>query len=416
MKNNELNLYYGEEWIGVLRETPAHHMEFQYTESWLVNPNRFPVSQSLPLEAGLFAREAQNYFANLLPEGDVRLATASQMGISPENDFRLLEALGGECAGALTLGHEALPYTDHYRNLDPQELLDLYRAGRNVFAGLQDLEKDIRMSLAGAQDKIPVYIQDEKLYLPQGNSPSSHILKLPSKSLAHLPENECAVAMLADKMGLEVAKPHLLKVADLNFYVVERYDRSMVNKKLIRLHQEDFCQALGVSYKLKYESDGGPRFKDCYSLVEQASFLLPEDLDHILKWLVFNVVAGNCDAHAKNISLLMIKPDLWKVSPHYDLVSTKVYPRLSKNLAMSIGGSHDSGTITGSHWDRLADEVQVAPKYLRTLVQEFAELSLPKFDETNKEFVDLYGKSPVLPQIRKVIYEQQRRLLSQLNK
>lgn len=416
MKNSKLNLYFEENLIGSLVEDSQHRMEFAYAPTWLKSAKKFSISYSMPLREEPYSKEAQNYFANLLPEGDVRVAVAAKFGISSENDFRLLEALGGECAGALTIGQEPKALQSKYRALSTKKLKDIFDQGGSVFSAVQEEEEDIRLSLAGAQDKIPVYYEDGKLFLPQGNSPSSHILKLPSHRFKNLSENECLMGFFGKKMGLEMAMPKLLDIGGVNAYLVERYDRKKEEKKIIRLHQEDFCQALAYSHKVKYEKDGGPSFQECYQCVEGQSAFLPEDLERLVKWLIFNVLVGNCDAHAKNISFLMVEPDEWRLSPHYDIVSTKFYPKLSSKLAMTIGGSSDLGTVTGTHWARLAQDIKVGTKWLHQTVQEMSEKSTEVFKEACQEFSEIYGKSVVFQELEKIVTSQQRRLLSQLQK
>lgn len=416
MKSPRLNLYFEETLIGYLTEDTHHLIEFSYEDSWLRSADAFAISHSMPLQEKPYKTEAQNYFANLLPEGDVRTAVAAKLGTSSENDFRLLEALGGECAGALSVGHKPKALEAKYQDLNLKSLKRIFDQGGTVFSSVQEEDEDIRLSLAGAQDKIPVYYEDGKLFLPQGNSPSSHILKLPSQRFKYLPENEYLMSLFAKKMELDVAIPKLLDLGGVNAYLIERYDRRSKNSRLIRLHQEDFCQALGYSHKVKYEKDGGPSFQKCYQCTEAHSTYLPEDLERLATWLIFNILIGNCDAHAKNISFLMVKPGEWRLSPHYDMVSTKVYPKLSTKLAMSIGGSLDSGTVTGTHWTRLAKDIQVGAKWLLQTVQEMSEKSLKAFSEAQHEFEGMYGNSPILPELKKIVTVQHRRLLSQLSK
>lgn len=416
MEKNKLNLYFEESLIGRLNEDAQHLIEFTYDSAWLKSAKKFAISKSMPLSEKVYTREAQNYFANLLPEGDVRVAVASKLGISSENDFRLLEALGGECAGALTIGHEPKALESDYHALSSKKLKEIFENGGTVFSSVQEEAEDIRLSLAGAQDKIPVFYNEGKLFLPHGNSPSSHILKFPSQRFKYLPENEYLMGKFAQALGLKVASPQLIDLGGVKAYLVERYDRKKAGDQLIRLHQEDFCQALAYSYKVKYEKDGGPSFKNCHLCTEEHSDFLPEDLERLVKWMIFNILIGNCDAHAKNISFLMVSTGEWHLSPHYDLVATKAYPKLSTRLAMAVGGSVDSGTITGTHWSRLAKDIQMGQKWIHQTVQEMAESSQDLFSQVCKEFIDLYGNSPILPILKKTLEAQKKRLLSQLEK
>ncbi|MEK7354806.1 MAG: HipA domain-containing protein, partial [Bdellovibrionota bacterium] len=304
----------------------------------------------------------------------------------------------------------------NYEKVNPTELEKRFERGETLLSSFQDDEEEIRFSLAGAQDKLAVYVKDRDLFLPQGNSPSTHILKPPSKRFPHVPEAECLMSNLARAMGLETSPASIVKLGNLNACLIERYDRVVRDGRVHRLHQEDFCQALGVSHKAKYERDQGPTFGNAYECVETHSQRLPEDLERITKWLIFNVAIGNCDAHAKNLSLLRADDGEWTLSPHYDFVPTRVYPKVSKLLAMSIGGTRDSGTITATHWKKLAQDIKFGSNLLLKLVREIAESAPDHYATTAAEFKKLYGDSPILQPIEKVIHEQTRRLLSQLEK
>lgn len=413
---SDLKLYYEEQLIGLLHEGDNHEIEFTYESSWLVDPKHFSISASLPLSDHTYKQEAHRFFSNLLPEGDIRSDIARNLGISVDNDFRLLQALGGECAGALTVAELPQPLESRYIPLEKQDLKESFLSKETLLSVLQGEEQDVRLSLAGAQDKLPVYFKNGDLFLPQGNSPSSHILKPPSHQFKYLPENECLMGMYAEAMGLQVASSQLIDINGISFFLIDRYDRKLRDNQLTRLHQEDFCQALSYSYKVKYQKDGGPSFNQCFEKVENRSFLLPEDSERMLKWLIFNLVIGNCDAHAKNISFIMREPDVWALAPHYDLVCTKAYPRLSKNLAMGVSGSFDSGTITGTHWRKLAQDVGVKEAWLLATVREMADGAMNKYEQTELSFKERYGDSPILSDIKKNILIQCRRLLLELKK
>lgn len=415
-QNSSLKVYFGEMVVGEIYEDQFHNLEFKYMSSWLENEKNFSISQSLPLATKTYKAEAQNYFANFLPEGDVRTAVARRFGVSVDNDFRLLEAIGGECAGALTIGQKPVELDNDYEELSHDKIKKIFNDGGVFLAQLQDAEKVVRLSLAGAQDKIPVYFKDGKLFLPIGNSPSSHILKFPSHRFKHMPANECLLNWWANKQGLSVAPTQLLKVQDLDLCLVQRYDRQLENDRLIRLHQEDYCQALNFGYKVKYEKDGGPTFQMCHEITENSSSELPNDLDRLIRWLVFNVMSGNCDAHAKNISLIKLDRNKWSLSPHYDLVCTRIYKEVSTRLAMSIGGSDDSGTITGTHWGTLAVQLKMNKKFMLDFVRDQAERGMASFTQAKTAFIESYGDSPVIQPIEAVANKQIRRLLSELNK
>jgi serine/threonine-protein kinase HipA len=293
----------------------------------------------------------------LLPEGKIRKLISQRLGISIENDFALLKALGEDCAGAFRIStHGKLFDDEQYESLPLTRIKKIFETQPIIYLGLTPQE--FRLSLAGAQDKVPVKYENNKLYLPLNGAPSTHILKMPSKDYPYLPENEHLVLKLAQDCEMNVNKSLLLQDGKFSTLLVERYDRtSVLINKIERLHQEDFCQAIGISYKNKYEEEGGVSFPQAFELIENESIHVTEDLEQLLKWIFFNVSVGNCDHHGKNLSLLMIKPNRWQLSPFYDLLCTKIYPTLTKKQAMKIGDSLDGGNLSIKNWEILLDRV-----------------------------------------------------------
>ncbi len=412
----EYHVFFEERKVGDLFEARGGSIDFQYDPEWITSG--FEISHALPFREERYESEATIYFANLLPEGDVRAAVARKLGTALENDFSLLVALGGECAGALTIGKRPRRAESKYERVSLANLKSRFEHGETLLSSLQDIDGQIRFSLAGAQDKLAIFVKDNDIFIPRGNSPSTHILKPPSKRYPHVPDTECLTNWLARAMGLEVASTSIVFEGKWRACLIERYDRvtEKVGSKIRihRLHQEDFCQALNFNHKVKYEKDGGPTFARSYKCVEDFSQHLPEDLERIVRWLIFNVVIGNCDGHAKNLSFLRTDDGDWKLSPHYDFIPTRIFPRVSKELAMSIGGSRDSGTIAGTHWKKLAGEIKFGSNLLLDLVREMAESAPDLYKSTASEFINLYGTSAVIQPIQKVIHEQSRRLLSEI--
>lgn len=372
----------GRLWLGKGRD-----FNFQYDTDWLASESAIPLSLSLPLQAAPFGPDRTHpFFSNLLPESELRRLVARKLGLSEKNDFALLEAVGGECAGALTLLPESRGLTSdgNYRRLSGKELDSLIAElpGRPLLAG----EEGIRLSLAGAQNKLPVYFDGEAVSLPMGSAPSSHILKPPTPYYPETVQNETFCMQLAARLGLPVPKVTILK-AQQPLYLIERYDRERnAEGKLIRLHQEDFCQALGVDSDRKYEKEGGPGLKDCFDLLREHSIQPVIDLRMLLEWVIFNYLIGNADAHAKNISL-MLTPQGPKLAPFYDIMSTAVYPELTERLAMKIGGEDRPKWIQEGHWEKFAGEVGIAYKLVKSTLHESAEKLLIEQERVQKEFV-----------------------------
>ena len=348
---------------------------FQYNKEWL---ERFktPLSLSLPLRSDPFIDdESHPFFANLLPEDKIRTVIARNLGVSLNNDYGLLERIGGDCAGAVSLYPETgEPKRElgRYRQLSPDELAAIIRElpQRPLLAG----EKGIRLSLAGAQKKLPIFYDDEYFHLGYGNLPSNYIIKPAIEDLDGTVENESFCMALAQEVGLEVPRSFIYQHEDTRVFVVKRYDRITKADETKRLHQEDFCQALGIPPEFKYETEGGPSLATCFNLLRNASTRSGKDVLSLLNWVIFNYLIGNSDAHGKNISLLLL-PEGPMLAPFYDLLSTRVYAHygLAEGLAMKIGGENDPGAIQKKHWELFAEEVGIKPRLVLTRVADFAQ-------------------------------------------
>jgi serine/threonine-protein kinase HipA len=310
-----------------------------------------------------------------LPEEGQRTAIARALGVSADNEFRLLEYLGGEVAGALTLlpDGETPPLRSAaapklLSDVDLVQLLD-HLPMRPMLAG----EDGLRLSLAGAQSKLPVLVIDGQIALPAPGQPTSHILKPPIARFAGTTENEYFCMSLARAVGLEVAPVEMRTVGERSFLLITRYDRAIGPAgELTRLHQEDFAQALGVPSHRKYASEGGPNFPDCFALLRRAATRPPRDILRLLDAAIFNLIIGNADAHAKNFSLLH-KDGAITLAPLYDLLSTVLYPELSATLAMKIGGKAVLDDIEARHWDRFAADAQLGAPFVRNRVAQLCK-------------------------------------------
>lgn len=352
-----LNVYYDRESVGQLIQDDSGQMSFQYAASWLGRPEPITLSQSLPLREEPFTqKECRGFFGGILPEEDNRKVIARILGISDKNDFAMLEQIGGECAGAISFlpNDEAIPEGDYrYRELADDELARILRElpRRPLMAG----EDGIRLSLAGAQDKIAVRLDDGRVSIPRGSAPSSHVLKPAIDTYEGVVFNEAFCMALARACGLNAAPVKIGKVEDIDYLLAERYDRIGGDDGSIRrLHQEDFCQALGIPSEIKYQSEGGPSLARCFALIRDASTAPAPDLIALLDAVIFNLLIGNHDAHAKNYSLLYMPDRSVRLAPLYDLVSTVFYPELTDRMAMKIGKQPKSALVYPKDIDRFA--------------------------------------------------------------
>lgn len=410
---SSLIVCWGQRLVGRLRIDGKRNYSFQYDNSWLSGPDALQISVSLPLRAEPFEGDvARNFFSNLLPEARIRTLIAKKIGVSEGNDFQLLEELGGECAGALALipDGQALKSEGGYQRLSAEELDK--KIAEMPRQPLLTATEGLRLSLAGAQNKLPVFVKNSEIFLPLAASASSHILKPKIPEFDDTVENEAFCMTLAKECGLPVPE---VKIRDGKHraLLVTRYDRVAANGTLTRLHQEDFCQALGFSHEQKYQKDGGPSLKQCFDLLEESSSNPILDKSNLLRWVVFNYLIGNCDAHAKNISIL-ISPEGVRLAPFYDLMSTVVYNGLSKELAMRIGREDRPDWIFKRHWARLAEDAAVAPKAVMEICFELAESLPARALKLSDDFIARYGAKATIKAITTYSASMAKRLIEGL--
>ena len=332
---------------------------FQYLASWLATPGAAALSQSLPLQVEAFPNEkCRAYFSGLLPEGRLRQLVAQQFQVSRKNDFGLLDAIGGECAGAVTVVSPGLPRVHPAQAavdwLEDEQWTELLQElpQRPLLAGRDGL----RLSLAGAQDKLPVVVAGSRVGLPRGDQPSTHIVKPPIAALPDSVANECFCLALANAAGLPTAQATTLSLGGRLVLLVTRYDReTQPSGTPQRLHQEDICQALGIAPELKYQNEGGPSLADCFGLLRNVTRPSAPEVLRLLDAVAFNALIGNHDAHGKNFSLLY-RAGAPHLAPLYDLLSTAVYERLTPKMAMKIGGRYKFTEVQARHWQAFAEE------------------------------------------------------------
>lgn len=374
--HNTLDVYLHGERVGQLVQDTNGQITFKYAEGYLEQPGAVSLSHSLPLQKQPFKyKQCHGFFAGILPDEGQRQIIARNLGISARNDFAMLEKIGGECAGAVTFvqaGQSLSKQDYHYHALENKELANILRLlpSRPLMAG----EEGIRLSLAGSQDKIALHVADGKISIPLSGAPSTHILKPAIARFEGLVWNEALCLKLAEASGLPATNIEIGHIENIDYLLVERYDRKIIpcHPYPKRLHQEDFCQALGVAPETKYQNEGGPSLPQCFELLRAVSSTPVIDLQRLLDAVIFNFLIGNHDAHGKNFSLLYNEGT--RLSPLYDVVSTVYYPELSKKMAMKIGGEYESDRIEPKHFERLAEEAGLAKQTVKKRVLELAEV------------------------------------------
>ena len=343
---------------------------FAYSEDYINSRDARPISISLPLRKEPYGPEqTRNFFEGLLPEGFLRRTVAKNNRVDADDYLRLLGMLGSECLGAITLKDEDYRWFEPgYRKLDADLMYDLAAEGATKSA---DLIVESHLSLTGASGKIGVYRSESgDWYLPIGNAPSTHILKQSHIRYDFIVQNEQLALLTTEAMGIDTVRTLIINNTkkgeeDEVLLAAERYDRRMDGsiKSLsgmpcpLRLHQEDFGQALGISSARKYERTGEHHMRDMFRILRAHSAAPIDDQIKLWDMIIFHYLIGNTDGHIKNFSLLYdSRLGSKRLAPAYDIVSTIVYDTHSSEMAFSIGGVSEWSELDRSAFERAAAE------------------------------------------------------------
>lgn len=375
---DSLEVWWDQRQTGELSIDKGGAMHFAYSAEWLADDRAPPLSQAMPKRGEAFDdRVCKAVFGGLLPEEGQRTAIARALGVSPDNPFRLLQALGGDVAGALSFqpaGEE--PLSDETDGdpepLDEGELAALIE--RLPAAPMLAGEGGARLSLAGAQSKLPVVLtNDGRIAVPRPGEPSTHLIKPQPERFAGLAANEAFCLALARAVGLDAARAEWREVQGRPLLLVERYDRVSVGGRTQRLHQEDFAQALAVPSNRKYAAEGGPTFLDSFALLRRAATRPAREVLKLADAAIFNLIVGNADAHAKNYSLLRLQTGEVVLAPLYDLVATHMWKELSPRLAMRFGRAATIEELGKDDLERFAEDTGLPTPFVKRRLFQVAE-------------------------------------------
>ena len=390
---------------------------FTYESSWIALRGAFPVSTRMPLTHDRIGADIfLPWAANLLPENEQLRTLGQLLGMARSDVIGLLSAIGGDTAGALSIGQPGRTSSVQWRPIEtPGELEGILDdlPNKPFLVG----EEGVSMSLAGAQSKLAVAVDEGgRICIPMNGSPSTHILKPDSPRLPGGVQNEAFCLTLARRMKISTSGITTGKAGKRTFLLVKRYDRTDVGGRWRRLHQEDYCQALGTLPSAKYESNGtgfrGPTMKDMFEVTRR--HLPASDIVRLLDVVVVNVLCCNTDAHAKNYSI-MIRGNGASLAPIYDIMCGEVWGNVTKNLAQKIAGKRRGDDLKGRDWQRLAHECGLNPRQVVDRVGALAKSAIAEAEAAASEVAEMpAGSHEILETTRLAVGRRAHVLLAQL--
>jgi serine/threonine-protein kinase HipA len=392
---------------------------FTYASGWIALRGAFPISLTMPLKSERFASETfLPWAANLLPESEQLRTLGQLLGMARSDVIGLLSAIGRDTAGALSFGQPGRASPVQWRAVGKAEELE---------GMIEDLpnkpflvgEEGVSMSLAGVQSKVAVAVNcDGRIFIPMNGSPSTHILKPDSPRLPGGVQNEAFCLTLAKRMRIPAPEVTTGTAGKRTYLLVKRYDRTDVGGRCRRLHQEDYCQALSKPPSAKYETNQtgtrGPTLKDMFDITRR--YMPPTEIVRLLDIVIFNVLACNSDAHAKNYSII-IRASNSSLAPIYDVMCGEVWENVTKNLAQKIAGTSRGDHLKRTHWHQFARECGLNPRQVVDRIDTFAKSAIAEAELAASEVAAMpAGDNPILDRTRQAVERRARRLLSQLHK
>lgn len=394
MRAQSLTVAMNGEVVGTLYRDSSGAMSFQYTPGWLSEPGSRAISLSLPLQhSRIRGKQVYNFFSNLLPDSEAILARMqARFQIETAHPFDLLASVGRDCVGAIQLYPPGLDIPSVMEivaePLDEQQIESILKGYQMSPLGMTEEGADFRISLAGAQEKTALLWYQNRWQRPHGSTPTSHIFKLPigrieqnNIDLSESCENEWLCMRIAKAFGFPVAPTEMARFGQTKVLVVERFDRRWARSGwLMRLPQEDFCQALGVSPALKYESHGGPGIADAMKLL-LGSRLAAQDREMFFKSQILFWMLAAIDGHGKNFSLFIEADSSFRMTPLYDVISAfplfadgGIQARKAK-MAMALQGKNRQyhfAMIQPRHFISTAAHAGFSPELAERAMQEMA--------------------------------------------
>jgi len=370
--------------MGTVTQAKGARLTFLYSDEWLASSGAYPLSVSIPLAPGQQGqRKIEPFLWGLLPDNEIVLGQwARKFHVSPRNVFGLIANVGEDCAGAVQfvpperLDAIRLGARPQVQWLDEANIADRLRALRQDQSAWRMARDTGQFSLAGAQPKTALLLENGRWGVPSGRLPTTHILKPPTGEFDGHAENEHFCLELARSFNLPVANSEIRRFEDQIAIVIERYDRVKTGGTIHRVHQEDVSQAMGLPPTKKYQSDGGPGVREIAELLTTFSTAPVEDIKTFVGAIAFNWLVAGTDAHAKNYALLLGSESRIRLAPLYDLASALPYPGIRPiglKLAMKIGAEYGLRNIAARPWRKLAVEAHQNPEEILVNLRATAE-------------------------------------------
>jgi serine/threonine-protein kinase HipA len=381
--SGELIVLLSDREVGSVRQDQRGRLKFTYKDEWREARGAYPLSLSMPLAASEHPHDVIEAFIwGLLPENELVLERwAKKFQVSARSAFALISQVGEDCAGAVQFVRP--DRLDAVRNsgsgdidwLDESDIAIRLKTLREDHSAWRRPSDTGQFSLAGAQPKTALLLQDGKWGIPSGRIPTTHILKPPTAGFDGHAENEHFCLTLARAFGMPATSSTVMHFGDEVAFVVERYDRRIIDRRIVRIHQEDMCQAFGVPPTRKYENEGGPSISRIVDFLRENSGSSREDVQTFIDAVAYNWLIGGTDAHAKNYSILIGAGGRVRLAPLYDLASVLPYDEfdpLKLKLAMKLGGKYRLRDISARSWEKLSEELRMDKKEITGRVCEIA--------------------------------------------
>lgn len=380
MIENKLSVRLYSQPIGILERTSQGKMHFSYHHD-----NRLLLSNSMPLKERAFEhKHCRAYFGGLLPELEsTKMLLAKKYGFDTKDIFSFLAHFGKDCSGAVSFHRVSDPIDSNYEIPLETRILSEKEMSKAIAHVTQepllfDLFENYPL-LSGDSTKVGICLVNDKIAIPIKKGVSTHILKVNEDEDSLLNQYFCL--KVARYAGLTVPDFALKSIAKQFTLILKRFDRTIEEHRVKKIHQEDLCQALGLSPVRKFERDKGPSCSDLFGLLNRMS-IPARERHRMIKTLMFNYFINNTGAHGKNISFISKQPTLWEMAPFYDLLCTI---EEKTPFAMSMGNKTIQSEVTDHDWQNVCEQIGYTTPIFKSILNEYAHTIL---EATHQAFND----------------------------